>query len=266
MLNFISKHNIGVNFKSKKLILSFAWISLVFGLISFPDVFIGYVWDTGLTFSFPGILYLLFSLIHITPAIILIIYLTKYYSKNKNHLLFAITIGTIALEFFINTIICIITMCRVDSFGGMELPIDTIMCIVVVVMLIFATLNVLYGKKNNIFFIVATFLISTDDIVFLINELSSCIIPSIKFEGYYILTFLQITGTVSNLAIFVSILLFLLKNRIPPLIHISSEKIKAQEAKYTPAQSLRNLKDKLDMGLITEKEYQEARADIISKL
>ena len=34
----------------------------------------------------------------------------------------------------------------------------------------------------------------------------------------------------------------------------------------TPEQSLRLLNDKLELGMITEEEYQAQRADIISKL
>ena len=41
---------------------------------------------------------------------------------------------------------------------------------------------------------------------------------------------------------------------------------KKEKAELTPEQALKLLKDKLDLDMITEEEYQAQRAEIISKL
>ena len=65
---------------------------------------------------------------------------------------------------------------------------------------------------------------------------------------------------------FLRMILFGLNNRIPALVSLSPEKERQKTEKMTPKQSLRFLKYKLDLGMITEEEYQAQRAEIISKL
>jgi hypothetical protein len=73
-------------------------------------------------------------------------------------------------------------------------------------------------------------------------------------------------GIIGTAALYIALLLFGLNNRIPALVSLSPEKERQKTEKMTPEQSLRFLKDKLDLGMITEEEYQTQRAEIISKL
>lgn len=54
------------------------------------------------------------------------------------------------------------------------------------------------------------------------------------------------------------------KNKIPAIIYETPEK-KNTEIR-SPEQALKLLKEKFELGMITEEEYQEQRAEIISKL
>ena len=72
----------------------------------------------------------------------------------------------------------------------------------------------------------------------------------------------NIMGVISAATFNVALLLFGLKNRIPSILSPYPQKIE----KMNPEQMLRLLKDKFDLGIITEEEYQAQRAEIISKL
>ena len=87
------------------------------------------------------------------------------------------------------------------------------------------------------------------------------------FENeHYLYIFTWIIGIAGAVALYIALLLFGLKNRIPAIVSTSPEKEKKKAENLTPEQDLRLLKDKLDLGMITEEEYKAQRADIISKL
>ena len=102
--------------KSKNIILFFAWLSLIFGLISFSGTFIQCSWVSSsktylMKFVFPDILNLIFGIISIAYKVILVIYLTKWNLEKKNHLTFSVATGMIALDYFISLVYEIIDIC-----------------------------------------------------------------------------------------------------------------------------------------------------------
>ena len=80
----------------------------------------------------------------------------------------------------------------------------------------------------------------------------------------YLYLFTVPMSILGYIGFYISLLLFGVKNKIPALIMSSS--VKKADGKISPEQSLKLLKDKLELGMITEEEYQVQRAEIISKL
>lgn len=70
-------------------------------------------------------------------------------------------------------------------------------------------------------------------------------------------------GYIGSIIFYVALFMFYL---IPPVVYIPLEKEKEFAKKISPEQSLKLLKNKLDLGLITNEEYQIQRAEIIKKL
>ena len=85
-------------------------------------------------------------------------------------------------------------------------------------------------------------------------------------DELYLYLFTWPISILGTIALYVSLLLFGLKNRIPAIISVSPEKEKKNAEKMTPEQSLRLLKEKLDLGMITEEEYKAQRTEIINNL
>ena len=61
-------------------------------------------------------------------------------------------------------------------------------------------------------------------------------------------------------------LLFGLKNRIPAILYASHQKEKRNDEKINPEHALILLKEKFELGMISEEDYQAQRVDIINKL
>ena len=82
----------------------------------------------------------------------------------------------------------------------------------------------------------------------------------------YLYIFTYPLSIIGSTLLYISLLLFGVKNKIPSVIALSPEKGRARAEKMNPEQALKLLKDKLELGMITEEEYQAQRANIISKL
>ena len=153
----------------------------------------------------------------------------------------------------------------IDSINGYRSPIiDIIFYLAIAISFGLATYSSLKRFNKKIFLIIAT------SIGLLIEALS--IIDYLKsFRWFlenelYLYLFTWIIGIAGTIALYIALLLFGLKNRIPAIVSTSPEKEKKKAENLTPEQALRMLKDKLNFGMITEEEYQAQRADIISKL
>ena len=73
-------------------------------------------------------------------------------------------------------------------------------------------------------------------------------------------------GIIGASSLYITLLLFGLKNEIPPVISISPKKEKTRAKEMSPEEELKVLKYKLEFGIITEEEYKAKGAEIISKL
>ncbi len=206
-----------------------------------------------LTAEFPDIISLLFLMLDIAPYILLFIYLIKFCEQCRATILYPIVCGLIAGYPLLSTI-------------GLGYGFYGILYIDVAVIVSFAllTINAIKGLNKKVYTIIAVSIGCASQLWHMISFLTN-ISRYIENEMYlYLFTFP--IGYIGTIALYIALLLFGLNNRIPAIISVSPEQEKKRAEKMTPEQSLRFLKDKLDLGMITEEEYQTQRAEIISKL
>ena len=80
----------------------------------------------------------------------------------------------------------------------------------------------------------------------------------------YLFSFLF--GSLGNIGLSLALLLFSLKTKIPVVI-TEQKKISTQNSSIDTAEyNLKDLQNKLDFGMISEQEYEEARKEIIKNL
>ena len=245
-------------------IIILALLALVFTVLSRITYFVNYDWEYNnghgfyeLTVSFPGVFDLLSFFISIAPYVLLVIYLLKFHNEFKATVLVPVIFGLIAfapLYYFVDFL-----------FLGYGIYFrDLIFDIPLIVAFALATINALKGFSKKAFLIIAI-------VVGLLLEFMSIIELFQSIEWYledelYLYLFTRPISILGTIALYVSLLLFGLKNRIPAIISVSPEKEKKNAEKMTPEQSLRLLNDKLELGMITEEEYKAQRAEIINNL
>ena len=242
--------------KGRTPITVLALIALLCTVLSSITYFAFYSNDE-LTFEFPSFLSLISLALTLAPKVLLILYAVKFFKEFKATIVVPIIFGCIAaspLLSFINTFV----------FGYGLNGINLIMNLITMVTFTLATISALKGLSNKVFIIIPTALDLALSALSLISLFST-------FElyarwGYTLYLFTQPVSIIASVTFNIALLLFGLKNRIPAIISVSPEKEKKNAEKMTPEQSLRLLKDKLDLGMITEEEYQSQRAEIIAKL
>lgn len=210
-----------------------------------------------LAFDFPSIISILFLLLDLAPCVLLLLYIMKFHGQYKGTVLYPIVCGLIAGCPLLSTIL--------DGVRGYGLYWPNILIsLAIIVPFTLLTINATKGLNKKVYTIVATS-------IGLVLQLLSVISMFISMDWYieeemYLYLFTVPMGIIGTAALYIALLLFGLNNRIPALVSLSPEKERQKTEKMTPEQSLRFLKEKLDLGMITEEEYQAQRADIISKL
>ena len=210
-----------------------------------------------LAFDFPSIISILFLLLDLAPCVLLLLYIMKFHGQYKGTVLYPIVCGLIAGYPLLSTIL------NVARGYGLYL-LDILISLAIIVPFTLLTINATKGLNKKVYTIVATF-------IGLVLQLLSVISIFNSMDRYiedemYLYLFTNPMGIIGTAALYIALLLFGLNNRIPALVSLSPEKERQKTEKMTPEQSLRFLKDKLDLGMITEEEYQAQRAEIISKL
>lgn len=238
-------------------------ISLVLTVISSLDGFTYYTssndgaWELHLSLFEDGIIDTIFSLLtyalSVAPIILFALYIFKFHKQFRAYSTIPTMLGLIAftpLFYFISDLAL--------GYGRPSL-LELLVDLLIVVSFTLAAVNALKGFPKKIFIVIAV-------ACGLLNEVVS-LVSFIRYAGEYIsdgLYLYLITWPFSIIGfstLYVALLLFVLKNNIP----VPVKKEQSTE-KLSPEQSLRYLKEKLDLGMITEEEYQAQRADIISKL
>ena len=207
------------------------------------------------TFDCPNFGEIFFLLLELIPVILFVIYILKFNNKQKSTFIIPIVFSIIpfkhlfSISFFFNL--------RYDYFLFLPFPIK---CIVLIAGIL-ATISAIKGFNKKVFIVIAMsalFLLDAFAVLRIILDLGAL------FEHHnYFLFFKLLVNIIGIIASHASLLLFALKNKIPSL---SPQREKVKLEKMGPEKALKYLKEKLELGTITEEEYQAQRAEIISKL
>ena len=210
-----------------------------------------------LAFDFPSIIGILFLLLDLAPCVLLLLYIMKFHGQYKGTVLYPIVCGLIAGYPLLSTIWNVVCGYSLNYL-------DILISLAIIVPFTLLTINATKGLNKKVYTIVATSI----GLVLQLLSVISIINAMVWYieEEMYLYLFTNPMGIIGTAALYIALLLFGLNNRIPALVSLSPEKERQKTEKMTPEQSLRFLKDKLDLGMITEEEYQAQRADIIRKL
>jgi len=251
------------NFKCKTPVIILSLISLLLVIFSCITYFVNYDYNYNhgesyyeLIVSFPSFFDLLHFIIYLAPFVLFVIYILNFHNNYKATICVPITFGLIAFYPIFNTVVY-----ALRDWGTYR---DLIFDIPIIITFVLLTISALNGMSKKFFVIIATvcgLLVEAYSIINLFNSIEWYI----EAKAYLYL-FTWSVGIVGSVLFYVAILLFGLNNRIPSIIAISPGKEKKNAEKMSPEKSLRLLKDKLELGMITEEEYQAQRAEIISKL
>lgn len=238
--------------KFKKPIIILSVLSLVFTVLGQLRYFIFELWAGEDSYEY--IFYipadtplLILVALDIALCVLLTLYVLVFYKTFKSPKFMFIFLGLVASR----------ELYGICKFGGTVL--DKIMTILIIITFALATIEALKKSSKKVFLIVAT-------IAGLIPESLYLIYYFIDISWYIdtkLYAFTIPACILGKITFYVALLLFGLQDRN---LYISPEKEKKKLERMKPEQALKYLKDKLDLGMITEEEYQAQRADIISKL
>lgn len=244
-------------------------IALVFTVLSHISYFFYYSskkingeWVYELTFRFPHFTSLISLLVSIAPFVLFVIYVFRFHNELKATVLIPIILGLFPLEILISFL-----------FGGVSYGIWLIIDLLIFGACVLAVISALKGFNKKLFVIIPMSLCLLCNVLSIISVFSRMYyymeyIDYMEYMEYsmYFYVFTHSISIIGSTLLYVSLLLFGVKNKIPSIIALSSERERARTEKMNPEQALKLLKDKLDLGMITEEEYQAQRAEIISKL
>lgn len=249
-------------FKTPIIIL--ALVALVFTVLSYITYFVNYVWEYNdgnsfyeLTVRFPGIFDWISFFISIAPCVLLVIYILKFHNELKATVLVPVIFGLIAFAPLYSLIEILIS-----GFGIYYR--DFIFTVTFTVAFVLATIDALKGFSKKAF-LISAIVVGLLLAFWTIIELFLSIELYLE-EGLYLYLFTLPANILGTIALYISLLLFGLKNRIPVILSVYSGTEKKNAKKMPPEQALRLLKEKLDFGMITEEEYRVQRAEIIDQL
>lgn len=248
---------IQLRYKSQIVILSI--VALVFKALSSISYFATYEgnWNDGyeLSFQFPNIIQLFSLVLGVLPYILLVIYVQKFHKEFKATVVVPVIFASIAIVPLLSLISNII-----NGYGFSGIIIN----IIIPITFALATISALKGLSNKIFIVIPTVVGLVLNLLSLIRTFN--IFSYYIREGMFLYIFTVLASIIASSALYVALLIFGLKNRIPTILSVSPEEEKKNAEKMTPEQALKILKDKFELGMITEEEYQTQRAEIISKL
>ena len=231
------------------------------------------------TVAFPDFWGLISLFLNIAPYVLFVIYILIFY--NKRTMTFFVPVALLLITFSpLNHTVYVLyehNKCNKDFYGLINryrghfvlskiLDTPSIFVFVLYILTIFAfvlaTIDALKGFYKKTFLIIAIIFGSVVEFnsifgsFYLDRTASSFTVPYLP----------QFFGALGIITFYIALLLFGLKNRIPPIL-IASPKNEMDDLKrMSPERALKLLKEKLDLGMITKEEYTSQRSDIINKL
>ena len=211
---------------------------------------------------------LISSLLIPITVCLFIFYIAKFYSNPKPFATIPIIFGILALQivFFGFTFSEYIWDIYVGIYKGVIVYTTLIKMLLptlaIFITSILAAISVLKGFNKKLFVIIAVFVRLLCEILF--STFLTFSYPTAEHPNLYVLyTYAKPIG--ANV-FYVTLILFAIKNNIRSNVSLSPKKIKRKIENMTPKQALMFLKEKFELGMINEEEYQAQRAEIIKKL
>lgn len=246
--------------KCKTPIKIFAILSLVCILLGCINYFLTYDYDYHkyeLVFRFPThwltILYFLSSL---TIGILPVLYVFKFQEKNKAQVLLPIVFGTLAFSTLLELI-------ETTIYQGGFLMENFLFQWGPPIVFSLATVSALKGFSKKRFPVIALCLGLVIEVFYIFIYFEN--IGEYIEDSMFLYLFTNPMWSVGYISLYITLLLFVLNNKITPVLKDLPKKEKKVKP-MSPEQELKLLSDKLEQGMITEEEYQAQRANIISKL
>lgn len=247
-----------IHFRYKKQIFVLSIVALVCKALSSISYFATYegdwIYGYELSFQFPNIVQLLLFVLSSLPYILLVIYVQKLHEELKAIVVVPVIFASIAIA----PLLSLFNMTNDASLGAI------IITLIDSITFVLATISALKGLSNKTFILIPTVTGLVLDLIALIATFSNFSFYVEYGMFLYILT--SPASIIASSTLYVALLIFGVKNRIPNILSASPEEEKKNSEKMSPEQVLKTLKDKFELGMITEEEYQTQRTEIINKL
>lgn len=234
---------------SEKATIIVSLFTIVFSVLSCILEFICYEFNVNV---------LIFGLLTAAPSVLLVVYLTKFHKNLKATGIVPVIFGLVILYEFWAIWNLLKHFSRRYYIFDIFMLTRFVFEIVRTVSFIAVLSNVLKGMTNKKLITIAMLVC----IVSKIPNTLYCFSDLIMDRDLY--SFTSLMPVLVDISLYMSLLLFGVKNKIPALI--TSSIIKKVGSENSPEKSLKLLKDKLELGMITEEEYQTQRMEIIKKL
>ena len=262
--------------KCKMPILILSIVALVFSVIGYSELFVyargsvynekPLVWEV----HFPDILSLLVALLVIASCVLLVLYMVGE-GKKKFDILMPLSLGATALSLLLSLVVYLVNISKQIEQASMyifaEEPSISVVYILFYLLAAIAfgvmTFFALKGIKNSIFIIISAVLGFLTVVygaynIFLDMDLYLWFFPSCIFTDIALL--------IGFAAFCTTFLLYGLNNGFSAIIGASAKAPQTDAPAFDPEQELLALKEKLDLGMITEEEYKTQRSEIINRL
>lgn len=243
-----------IDASTQKKVIYFSLIAIMFAILGCLSIFVGYDEYDDAFFRFPNLKNFVYILMTLTPGALWLIYLLNFFEKLKHSVL-------VAIVFSIFTIGGLYT---ISDFSFAFAPVFRLLFNVsAIVIAVFAIKSALKGLWNKTPIKVAMIFRILLEVLFLIIY---CEDFSYFVRSRWLYLFSFLFGSLGNIGLSLALLLFSLKTKIPVVI-TERKKISAQNSSIDTAEyNLKDLQNKLDFGMISEQEYEEARKEIIRNL
>lgn len=260
------------NFTTKrKNTIKWGWpikiLAIVAFVLSVLSWFVSYekflkVWSDGLMFKTLPRIELTTKISLLLPAVaclLFIIYLFVFHDKKKAAILIPISFGTLALKILIDLFF--------DNSGFAVWKYIYLLTISACILAIIATINGFKDFKSKVFLIIFASVYLWCNLISIISifELLPIFDYSIE-KSFYIIKYTSPFNPIGSGVLCIALLLFGLKNNCPPIVTSSHSADYDKKETTNPEHALRRLKEKWELGELTEEEYKAQRAEIISKL
>lgn len=211
----------------RKPIMTLSIVALILSIASNISNFVwerpGYLYnDSKILFKFPPIGTFLMIILGILPCFLFAIFVLKFYNASKVKIFMPIIFACTAVSFFIGFISQIDNIQYIGFVDGIAKVI--IFNLIGFIAFGLATLSTLKSNHNRIFIIIAVSI----NILTSISSLIDVVPLTLDFVKYYsfafkLVGFCMLSSSASSLILNIALLLFSLKNHIPPIIVKTSQ-------------------------------------------